>query len=263
VTYRAIQGVNLQATYSFQRGIASNNAGGTTTWLNVLDRGLDRSIQGTSHKHDFRLNGTVELPIGPNKLLLGNSTGVLARVVEKWNVSAILNLLSGSPLDITGTNTYFGGGHPDVVGSLDAVKNGHATMTSGLPTWFPAGTFTFPDDPQCAAVTTAQTTNQSCSNNALADAAGNLLIVNSQPGKLGNLGPGVIYGPGNIGFNLSASKTVRVSESKSFQVRVDTVNVLNHPLMGNPNLNINGTNFGQITTVTGSRTFQGTLRFAF
>jgi hypothetical protein len=263
VTYRAIQGVNLQATYSFQRGIASNNAGGTTTWLNVLDRGLDRSIQGTSRKHDFRLNGTVELPVGPNKLLLGNSKGVVARLVERWEVSAIFNLLSGSPLDITGTNTYFGGGHPDVVGSLDAIKNGHATMTSGLPTWFPAGTFTFPDDPQCAAVTTLQTTQASCSNNALADAAGNLLVVNSQPGKLGNLGPGVIYGPGNIGFNLSASKTVRVSESKSFQVRVDAANVLNHPLMGNPNLNINSTNFGQITQVTGSRTFQGTLRFAF
>jgi hypothetical protein len=263
VTYRAIQGVNLQATYSFQRGIASNNAGGTTTWLNVLDRGLDRSIQGTSRKHDFRLNGTVELPIGPNKLVLGNSTGIVARLIERWDVSMILNLLSGSPLDITGTNTYFGGGHPDVVGSLDAVKNGHAEMTSGLPTWYPAGTFTFPDDPQCAAVTTSQTTNQSCSNNALADAAGNFLIVNSQPGKLGNLGPGAIYGPGNIGFNLSASKTVRVRESKSFQVRVDAANVLNHPLMGNPNLNINSTNFGQITTVTGSRTFQGTLRFAF
>jgi hypothetical protein len=87
--------------------------------------------------------------------------------------------------------------------------------------------------------------------------------VNSQPGKLGNLGPGVIYGPGNIGFNLSASKTVRVSESKSFQVRVDAANVLNHPLMGNPNLNINSASFGQITTVTGSRTFQGTLRFTF
>jgi len=263
VTFRPTQGVNLQATYSFQRGIASNNAGGTTTWLNVLDRGLDRSLQGTSRKHDFRLNGVVELPIGPNKLLLANSTGVLARLVERWDVSVILNLLSGSPLDITGTNTYIGGGYPEVVGSLDAIKNGHGTMTSGLPTWYPAGTFTFPDDPQCAAVTTLQTTQASCSNNALADADGNLLVVNSQPGKLGNLGPGVIYGPGNIGFNLSAGKTVRVSESKSFQVRVDAANVLNHPLLGNPNLNINSTNFGQITTVTGSRTFQGTLRFSF
>jgi hypothetical protein len=73
----------------------------------------------------------------------------------------------------------------------------------------------------------------------------------------------VLYGPGTIGFDASASKTVRISESKSAQFRMDAKNVLNHPLMGNPNLNINGTTFGQITTVTGSRTFQGTLRFSF
>src|SRR5262249_55207193 len=139
VTLRPTQGSNLQATYSFQRGIASNTTGIATTWINVLDRDLDRSLQGSSRKHDFRLNGTFELPIGPNKLLLANSSGTLARLVEKWDVSVILNLLSGTPLDITGTNTYIGGGgRPDVVGSLAALKDGHTVMTSGLPTWYPA-----------------------------------------------------------------------------------------------------------------------------
>ena len=47
------------------------------------------------------------------------------------------------------------------------------------------------------------------------------------------------------------------------QIRIDGQNVLNHPILGDPNLNINGTTFGQITTVTGARRFQGQLRFNF
>src|SRR5262249_11403184 len=240
--------MSYQATYSFQRGI---DYGAGTTWTNVLDRSLDRAVQGTSHKHDFRVNGTFELPVGPDRLLLRNSSGPLARIVEKWSAGAIINLVSGSPLSITGTNTYLGLGRPDVVGSLDALKRGKAVMTSTLPAYFPAGTFTIASDPQCAAVTTLQTTQTSCTNNALFDASGHPLVVNSQPGKLGNLGNGAIYGPGSVRFDLSAVKTVRIDESKTAQVRIDATNVLNHPLMGNPNLNINSNTFGQITTVTG------------
>lgn len=260
MTLRPVQGISYQATYSFQRGI--DNAG-RGTFVNVLNRNLDRAIQSTSHKHDFRVNGTFELPVGPDRLLLRNSSGLLARIVEKWNASAIINLVSGSPLDITGTNTYLGAGRPDVAGSLDALKRGKAVMTSTFPAYFPAGTFTIASDPQCAAVTTLQTTQASCTNNALFDASGHPLVVNSQPGKLGNLGNGAIYGPGTVRFDLSATKTVKIRESQSAQVRIDATNVLNHPLFGNPNLNIDSNTFGQITTVTGSRTFQGTLRFSF
>jgi hypothetical protein len=41
--------------------------------------------------------------------------------------------------------------------------------------------------------------------------------------------------------------------------------VLNHPQPGNPNLSINAsiTPFGQITTKTGGRVFQGQLRLNF
>jgi len=65
-------------------------------------------------------------------------------------------------------------------------------------------------------------------------------------------------------LNLGASKTIRIDESKSVQIRVDARNVLNHPILGNPSLNINNnpTPFGQISggNVTGARQFQGQLR---
>jgi len=55
-------------------------------------------------------------------------------------------------------------------------------------------------------------------------------------------------------------------ESKSFQVRVDATNVLNHPQPGNPDLSINDSAtsfFGRITSKSGNRNFQGQLRFNF
>jgi hypothetical protein len=74
-----------------------------------------------------------------------------------------------------------------------------------------------------------------------------------------------LRGPGRFNFDLSASKTVRISESKSFQLRVDAHNVLNKPLLGNPNPNMNSADFGQIPAnqVFGGRQFQGLLRFSF
>jgi hypothetical protein len=185
-------------------------------------------------------------------------------MIERWQVSTILNLASGAPLSLTGTNTYIGGGRPDVIGPIEILKHGQARMTAGLPVYWAPGMFTFPDDPQCAAVTTAQATQTGCSNNALADAAtGTLLVVNSKPGKLGNLGDNILEGPGNIRFDVSASKTFRIGENKSVQVRLDAQNFLNHPIPGNPNLNINSNNFGQITNVSGARRFQGLLRLTF
>jgi hypothetical protein len=64
---------------------------------------------------------------------------------------------------------------------------------------------------------------------------------------------------GNLG------KTFRITESKALQVRVDATNIMNHPTPGNPNLSLATatTDFGSITTKTGTRSFQGQVRFTF
>jgi hypothetical protein len=259
VTFRPTSGLSYQATYVWSKAMA----GATGGFLNPVDRRLDRALQPSHRTHDFRTNGTFELPIGPNQLLLPNSSGWLARLVERWQVSWIANINSGSPLNITGGDTYVNGGRLDVVGAFP-LDIGKATMTDGLPNYFPTNPFRFVSDPQCAAVTTLNSLNQQCTIDALTDEAGNILLQHAAPGTLGNLGDRVIEGPGTFRFDLGASKTVRIDENKSIQLRVDARNVLNHPIMGNPSLNINnGTTFGQINNVSGSRQFQGQLRFTF
>src|SRR5262249_39672696 len=132
---------------------------------------------------------------------------------------------------------------------------------------FGDGKYMLVPDPQCAKVTTREALNTFCTNDAVADAkTGQILLQNPQPGKRGTLGQRTMLGPSQWQLDGAMSKTFRVTESKSLQVRVDATNVLNHPQANSPFLNINdsGTSsFGQILTKSGNRNFQAQMRLNF
>src|SRR5678815_4358094 len=81
------------------------------------------------------------------------------------------------------------------------------------------------------------------SNKALVDVNGNFILVNPNPGEVGNLGQNTLRGPGRFDLDMNALKKIRIDEAKSVEIRVDVVNVLNHPNFGTPStaLNSNGT----------------------
>jgi hypothetical protein len=74
-----------------------------------------------------------------------------------------------------------------------------------------------------------------------------------------------MYLPGQWSFDAAMSKSVRISESKSVQVRLDATNVFNHPVPNSPSFDINSTNpFGYIQDKGNQRReFKGQLRFSF
>ena len=99
--------------------------------------------------------------------------------------------------------------------------------------------------------------------------------MNPAPGQVGSLGLMWIEGPARLGLDVNLIKRVRITETKEFEFRVDTVNVLNHPNFGytdagsapnNPKLielNINSTSFGRITSAGGNRRFTVGARLNF
>jgi hypothetical protein len=90
------------------------------------------------------------------------------------------------------------------------------------------------------------------------------VLQNPAPGKRGTLGQNSVIGLGNFRFDANLGKTFQITESKSFVVRFDAQNVLNHPQPANPSFAVNNTTpFGQITTKTGGRIFQASLRLNF
>ena len=289
LSIRPIAGISGSMTYTWSKGMSLANS---------LTDPLDRSeaIQTSQRPHEFRANGQFELPLGPNKLLFGGSSGWFARAIERWQMSWIMNLSSGAWSNITAVNRMYGTGVPDIVNPIDfndAKRYAWGNERNGalLNADYFGGQFINVTDPQCSLITTKQSLNQAagsttarCTLRALAllvpegtpnsfivnDGSVNngktalMVLKNAMPGTKGTLGTSKIKGFGTVSFDASASKTFRVSESKSVQVRIDTTNVLNHPSPGGPTLDINGNNtFGNIGTKTGGRTVQGALRVQF
>ena len=102
-------------------------------------------------------------------------------------------------------------------------------------------------------------------NQVVADQAGNVILQNPAPGTTGNMAlnfPGV-RGPSALNFDVALTKRIRIGERRTFSLRADAVNVLNRPIWGNPNTNINSASFGLITTATGNRTITFNARVDF
>ena len=110
-------------------------------------------------------------------------------------------------------------------------------------------------DPARASVTTLQGVQGAFSKRAIADANGQLLLINPSPGQVGNLGLKWIEGPSRLSLDMNLVKRVRIDESKTFELRLDAINLLNKPQWGDPVTNINNLNFGRITSATGNRSF--------
>jgi hypothetical protein len=274
-TLRPTRGINFQNTYTWSKNLGLLGEVGTN-YQNPLNRADEYSILRDSRSHDFRSNGTFTLPFGPNRLLFGNSTGALARVLENWSMSWIVNLTSGPPMSIAGQSglyTYSGGvpGTADLVGPFDmqgAVQFTGAGNAAGA--YFDPTKLRTISDPQCANVTTMNGLRDACTLNAIADAAsGQVLLRNAIPGTRGNLSLNTLEGPGRWRFDASLMKRVRVTETKNVQFRLDATNVFNHPEpnTGNLIMNINNANFGLFTGASAKndlrRQFQAQLRFEF
>jgi hypothetical protein len=296
VTLRPVHGFSYQATYTWSKNLGI--PGGTTAFTDPSDRNADYTYTAADRRHDFRSNGTFELPIGPNKLLLANSTGWVARLVERWQTSIIFNMLSGGRSNIVATcgfgcNTgLYGNSVPDFVGSPDQLKqlesgkvawngtnnaagNSHGGTYFGNPSPLIAVA-----DPQCQAANVTDTmgfnlvSNGSCTISALAvrnadGTAGPIVFQNPLPGTRGNLGQNTVPLAGTWNFDATASKTFTLSESsflKSMQLRIDATNILNHPVANAPTLNLTSitSSFGDITAKGNQiRQFQGSLRLTF
>jgi len=265
VTVRPTNGINLESTYTWSKNLGTGQAGGLgATFTTLADRHADYSVQSDSRTHDFRTNGTFGLPIGPGKLLFRNSSGAVARIIEGWQMSWIVNLTSGQPTSIAAQNMLYALGTADIVGAFN-LKSGDAVYDTGTTwTYMPKG-FGVVDDPQCVQqVTALQGLNAQCTLDAVADASGKIIFQTPQPGARGTLGHRTFEGPGQWRFDANLQKSFRITESKTLQFRIDARNVTNHPELNAPILALTNTAFGTINGKTNlRRQFQAQLRLTF
>jgi hypothetical protein len=264
VTKRLSQGFTTQGTYTWSRALGDNDGDYFVDYRDPNNRKLNKAVLGFHRTHAFLANGTWELPLGMNHRFLSGAPAIVQRLVEQWQLGGILSWISGPPLDITApvsvitqtTSTTT----PNIVGDFPK-SSGQVTKVANGVTYFP-GTRQI-TDPSIASVSTLNALSGAFNNKAIADASGNPLLVNPAPGQLSNMGLKWIEGPPALGLDMNLIKRTRITETKEFEIRVDAVNILNHPNFGVPNTNINNVAFGRITSAQGNRRFTLGARLNF
>jgi len=89
------------------------------------------------------------------------------------------------------------------------------------------------------------------------------VFANPLPGQWGDAGRGIITGPMQFNLNASAGRIFRLGERRSFDIRFDSTNVLNHVTYTSWNTTLGSAQFGLPVSANAMRTMQLTLRFRF
>jgi hypothetical protein len=241
------KGLQLAASYTLSKSTDTNSYDATGATLNgSLQNSYDLTdSEGPSDfdvRHRFSVNGTYELPFHGNRLKDG------------WQVTGVVQLQSGSPVNIITTiNTLTGVAslRPDLVGDLKVLQN--------VNQWFSAGVC----DPRAVAPAAGL-----CDSNSV------FALPYSPSGVLhfGNLPRNAIVGPRFSNTDLSLIKNVALARQARVQLRVEVFNLFNVANFGQPGrtATVGSTAFGVITNTrfpTGdsgsSRQVQFAAKFLF
>jgi hypothetical protein len=186
---------------------------------------------------------------------------VLAHVVEKWTTSAIFSKTSGSPGAFGNSDGgTFNNSTPTSV-ALGPLPTGSPYISGNNIMYFHG--LTQVKDPSIALMPSSLQSQSSLY--AIAGPSGNILLENPVAGQLGPLSPTNFRGLGSYSFNVQVSKPVVLNRERNIQAifRADFINILNKPIWSTPTTNIDSTSFGLITSASGNRSVNVTLRVTF
>lgn len=229
-------GLVLTAAYTNEKTIDSTMQ--SNTWIvgpsdSLYDPNYNRSIDGNDVSQRFVASYVYNLPFGKGRAFLQN--GVASAILGGWEITGISVIQRGTPIMITA---------PDQTGLINFISTaGRANRmgSCGLPSgvartdneWFNTASF------QTAAPFTLPTDSVSEPN---------------------------CRGPGMVNFNTSLMRNIVYRERYTLQLRFESYNTFNHPLLQASGTNttiVNSPQFGQIVTGGNPRNLQAGVRLFF
>jgi hypothetical protein len=150
-----------------------------------------------------------------------------ARVFRHWQVNGVFSAFSGTPFTVTASGTSLNAPGNTQTADLVGTVNVLGGIGPGQPYFDPTA---------WKAIT--------------------------EP-RFGNTGRNSVRGPGQWNIDLSVSRSFALPGGQKIEVRVEAFNLTNTPKFGNPNSNVSGANFMEITSASGERNVRLGLRFAF
>ena len=200
--------------------------------LNPFDPSLSRAISSWDMRHNFVASYTYDLPL---ERLFGRAS----RLTQGWSISGTTRFATGFPV------TLYDDSDNSLLGTLGNGVNNNLLDTPQF-TLGPLEINTNPHNGKPAFNTS--------------------LFKPEALGQLGNARRRFFYGPGINNFDIQLTKNVRLSESKSFDLRVEAFNVFNHAQFYGPAAvegEVNDTTFGTIVSAADPRLIQLAAKFVF
>ena len=246
VQKRLSRGWQFQSSYTWAKVIdePQGQTSGASTLKDPSNRKSDRGVAAFDVSHNWRFNSIYRLPN------LVDGGGVAGALLNGWQISGILSLQTGYPLNINvGSNRSSSGvlggvefDRPDLAPGVKA-----ADITSGNT----AGCRNIP----AGRLGTADRWFDPCA------------FVEQPVGFLGNAGRNIVRGPGlaNVDFSVRKNTPLRfLGESGSLEFRAEVFNILNRVNFDLPDVNAFAATGGRIlSTVRESRQIQLALKIVF
>ena len=225
----------LRAFYTYSKTMDPTTAGnGGGDLGNVSNPYLgwlyDKGPGGYDRTHNAVVNFIYDIP-----LFRHSDSRLLRTAVGGWQVSGIVTLVSGLPLNIGLSGAQGGNGLPNATNRPDLI-----------------GSVSYPS----AVSATKQQVIQYIDPSAFADPA---------VGAFGDLGHNALRGPGRDNWNLSLFKSFVFSETRGsrLEFRLETFNTWNHTQFNQVSNNFGASNFGQYTSTFDPRILQLGLKLYF
>jgi hypothetical protein len=221
---------NLMYVYSHAiddaAGVGGRGQAGSAIAQNWLDLDAERSDSSFDQRH--RLTGSIQFSTGQ-----GTHGGALLRgwkgaLLKDWTFLTNFTVGSGLPETPVILNNRSVAGGTGVTGTLRADVTGLDVAAT-----LPGLAF----NPAAFAAPTA--------------------------GTWGNAGRNILRGPSQFSLNGSAGRVFRIDEHRSFDLRFDSNNLLNHVVFTSWNSTLGSQQFGLPAGVNAMRSFTVNLRFRF
>ena len=236
------QGLLARFTYVFAHGWGTGTEdpyNGNTQTSNPQD--LQYDWGELQRRHAFKLFYSWNIPF------LKDHNGLGGKLLGGWQLSGIGRFYSGAPSNVTiGRDWNFDsvtGDRPDLVGSIGYAKQ-----------WLGNGWMQYIDTNPVV-----MTTDNAYFERGPFKLPGNGVDHNT----FGNLRRNAVFGPGYWGMDGSIMKNFHITEAKYFQIRLESYNVANHPMLNSPNLSFTSADFGKINGKNGYRRAQVGVKFYF
>lgn len=258
VIKRMTKDLSFQANYVFSKNLSDSQGAQGTDFEPLLDMNNPKIEKARVAAMDitdvFKANFSYSLPMGAGHKFSGNE--LVNKIIGAWNMAGLFTLQSGTPFSILSGRATLNrssrstNNTADTSLNLGQLQNLFQLRMTGSGPYYVAGSAIGSDGRAVAPDGNAPFTGQ--------------VFTEPAAGTIGTMQKALLNGPGVWDFDFKIAKDIRITESKSVELRMDSTNFFNHTTWYVGDQTLTSTTFGKITSqYYGNRLIQFALYFKF